>query len=98
MPVRPRASANQLEHPALVTPGCQHQAALALAPDPGRHPRSQVGSGRRLGLLAWCRRGNGFGLVAGGSEVLLSTLLGESVTRADLVPRGSGLAGGVDLG
>ena len=44
------------------------------------------------------RRGSGFGLVAGGPEALLCTLLGESVARADLDPRGAGLAGGLHLG
>ena len=29
---------------------------------------------------------------------MLGALLGESVARADLVPRGSGLAGGLNLG
>jgi hypothetical protein len=37
------------------------------------------------------------GLVAGGPEALLGALLGEPVARADLVPRGAGLAGGLDL-
>jgi len=52
---------------------------------------------RRLGLLGSRRRGNGLGLVAGSPEALLGTLLGESVARADLDPRGSGLAGGLNL-
>jgi hypothetical protein len=31
-------------------------------------------------------------------EALLGALLGESVARADLIPRGTGLAGGLNLG
>jgi hypothetical protein len=44
------------------------------------------------------RRGDGGGLVAGGPEALLSTLLGEPVAGADLIPGGSGFAGGLNLG
>jgi hypothetical protein len=44
------------------------------------------------------RRGNLLGLIAGSSKALLGALLGESVARADLIPRGSGLAGGLNLG
>jgi hypothetical protein len=36
--------------------------------------------------------------VARGPEALLGALLGQSVARADLIPRGTGLAGGLDLG
>jgi len=50
------------------------------------------------GDLAPWHRGSGFGLVAGGPEALLRTLLGKPVARADLDPRGSGLAGGLNLG
>ena len=53
---------------------------------------------RRFGLLAPGRCGRGFGLVVGGPEALLRTLLGKPVARADLNPRGSGLAGGLNLG
>src|SRR5882724_8733919 len=60
--------------------------------------RGACGSGHRLGLLGSRRRGNGLGLVASSPEALLGTLLGESVARADLDPRGSGLAGGLNLG
>jgi hypothetical protein len=41
---------------------------------------------------------DGLGLVACGSKALLGTLLRQPVTRADLMPRGSGLARGLDLG
>jgi len=56
------------------------------------------GLSRRFGLLARRHRGSGFGLVTGAPEALLRTLLGQPVARADLNPRGSGLAGGLDLG
>lgn len=56
------------------------------------------GLSRRFGLLAPWHRGSGFGLVAGGPEALLRTLLGKPVARADLNPRGSGLAGSLNLG
>lgn len=56
----------------------------------------------RLQNFAPCHRrsgcGSGFGLVAGGPEALLRTLLGKPVAGADLIPRGSGLAGGLNLG
>src|ERR1700722_4194706 len=38
------------------------------------------------------------GQVAPRPEALLGALLGESVARADLVPRSTGLAGGLNLG
>ena len=56
------------------------------------------GLSRRFGLGAPWRLGSGFGLVAGGPEALLRTLLGKPVARADVNPRGSGLAGGLNLG
>ena len=56
------------------------------------------GLSRRFGLLAPWHRGSGFGLVAGGPEALLRTLLGKPVACADLNPRGSGLAGSLNLG
>src|ERR1700733_6659354 len=62
-----------------------------------RAPKAS-GSGRRLRLLGVRVRGRGLGLVADSPEALLGTLLGKSVARADLHPRGSGLAGGLNLG
>ena len=54
--------------------------------------------GHRAGLLPfWCC-GNRLGLVAGSSKALLGALFGESVARADLIPSGTGLAGGLNLG
>jgi ATP-binding cassette, subfamily B, bacterial len=42
--------------------------------------------------------GAGCGLLVGSPEALLGTLLGKPVARADLDPRGPGLAGGLNLG
>ncbi len=55
------------------------------------HPRSRP-------LLPFWRRSNGLGLVASSSEALLRALFGESVARADDIPGGTGLAGGLNLG
>ena len=49
-------------------------------------------------LSSLWRRSNGLGLVASSSEALLGALFGESVARADLIPGGTGLAGGLNLG
>ena len=49
-------------------------------------------------LLPIWRRSNGLGLGAGSSKALLGALFGESVARADLIPGGTGLAGGLYLG
>ena len=54
--------------------------------------------GRRVCLLPLLHRSNGLGLVASSPEALLSALFGEPVARADLIPGGPGLAGGLDLG
>jgi hypothetical protein len=54
--------------------------------------------GHRLSFRAFRGRGSSLGVVAGTSEALLGTLLGEPVGRANLNPRGSGLAGGLNLG
>jgi hypothetical protein len=61
-------------------------------------PAGFGGSGDRLGLGARRRRGNGRGLAASRPEALLGALLGEPVASADLIPRGPGFAGGLDLG
>ena len=50
------------------------------------------------GLLLFWRCGNGLGLLASSPEALLGALFSESVARADLVPGGTGLAGGLNLG
>ena len=59
--------------------------------------RSIRWSGHRTSLLPFWRRSNGLGLAAGRPKALLGALLGESVARADLIPRDTGLAGGLDL-
>ena len=51
-----------------------------------------------MSLLAFWRRSSGLGLIAGSPEALLGALFGESVARADLIPGGAGLAGGLNLG
>ena len=92
--------------PRPVLPACRRRrpgrASRWCAGQPGsgstRGRRARRARGRRLGLLGSRLRGNGLGLVAGSPEALLGTLLGESVARADLNPRGSGLAGGLNLG
>lgn len=49
-------------------------------------------------FFPFLRRSNGLGLVASSPEALLGALFGESVARADLIPGGPGLAGGLNLG
>ena len=61
-------------------------------------PHSPIVHPRSLPLLPFRRRSNGLGLVASSSEALLGALFGESVARADLIPGGTGLAGGLNLG
>lgn len=69
-------------------------AGLAIRPLPG-----EPGSSHRLSLLtSWRCGSNGLLAVASSPEALLGTLLGESVARANLNPRRSGLAGGLNLG